>query len=80
MPVKDWMKQQRERIERYDRPMVVLEIYEDVSSHSKKWIKEYREFWNFDESFTFDIPEIRDGNPIAMRSGRSRVADDPLEF
>ena len=80
VPAKAWIKQQRARIEAYDLPDVTLEIYKDVSSHSRKWIKEYREFWGLDDAFTFDIPAIRDVNPIAMRSGVSRVADDPLEF
>ena len=80
VPAKEWIKQQRERIEKYDLPMVALEIYKDVSSHSDKWIKEYREFWGFDETFTFDIPSIRDVNPNAMRSGKTRVADNYLEF
>ena len=79
-PAKAWIKEQKARIERYDLPDVALEIYKDVSSHSIKWMKEYREFWQLDESFTFQIPSIRDVNPIAMRSGVSRVADDPLEF
>ncbi len=80
VPAREWIKQQRARIEKYDLPMVVLEIFKDVSSHSEKWIREYREFWGFDETFTFDIPSIRDVNPVALRSGKSRVADDPLEF
>lgn len=80
IPTKEWMKQQRERIKAYDLPDVALEIFKDVSSHSQKWMKEYRAFWGLDDSFTFDIPSIRDVNPIAMRSGVSRVADDPLEF
>jgi acetone carboxylase alpha subunit len=79
-PAKDWMQEQRARIEAYDLPDVVLEIYKDVGSHSRKWMNEYRSFWGFDDSFTFDIPSIRDVNPIAMRSGESRVADDPMEF
>jgi hypothetical protein len=33
-----------------------------------------------DESFTFQVDGIRDVNPIALRSGESRVADNPLEF
>ena len=80
VPAKEWIKQQRARIEKYELPMVALEIYKDVSSHSEKWIREYREFWGFDETFTFDIPSIRDVNPVALRSGKSRVANDPLEF
>ena len=80
VPARDWVKAQRARIEKYDLPQVVLEIYKDVSSHSKKWMREYRDFWGFEESFTFDRPEIRDVNPLALRSGVSRVADDPAEF
>jgi acetone carboxylase, alpha subunit len=79
-PTRQWMATQKARIEAYDLPDVALEIYKDVSSHSRKWIAEFREFWGFDESFSFDIPSIRDVNPIAMRSGVSRVANDPLEF
>ena len=80
VPVAQWMQQQKERIERYDLPDVALEIYKDVSSHSRKWMREYHEFWGLDASFTFNIPSIRDVNPFAMRSGESRVADDPMEF
>ncbi len=80
VPARDWVATQRARIEKYDLPQVVLEIYKDVSSHSKKWMGEYRDFWGFEESFTFDRPEIRDVNPLALRSGVSRVADDPAEF
>ena len=43
-------------------------------------MREYRSFWDFDETFTFQVPQIRDVNPIALRSGVSRVADDPTEF
>ena len=80
IPTREWMVQQKARIAKHDLPDVALEIYKDVSSHSRKWIREYREFWDFDESFTFDVDSIRDVNPIAMRSGESRVANDPLEF
>ena len=41
VPGKEWIKQQRARIEKYDLPTVALEIYKDVSSHSEKWIREY---------------------------------------
>jgi hypothetical protein len=74
------METQKARIENYDLPDVALEIYRDVSSHSIKWMNEFREFWGVDDDFTFQIDSIRDVNPIAMRSGVSRVADDPLEF
>lgn len=79
-PVRQWMAEQKARIERYDLPDVALEIFKDVSSHSKKWLREYREFWGFDETFSFNVPSIRDVNPFALRSGESRVADNPLEF
>ena len=55
VPVADWVSEQRNRIEQYDLPEVILEIYKDVSSHSVKWLNEYREFWGFDESFNFDL-------------------------
>ena len=80
VPVAQWKAQQKARIEKYDLPDVALEIFKDVSSHSRKWIREYREFWGFDDSFTFNIPSIRDVNPFALRSGESRVADNPMEF
>ena len=80
MPVAEWMVKQRKRVEQYDLPQVILEIYKDVSSHSRKWINEYREFWGFDDSFNFDLPGIRDVNPFALRSGVSRKADDLSEF
>ena len=80
IPTRDWVAKQRKRIKKYDLPEVALEIYKDVSSHSDKWMKEYKEFWGLGNKFTFDIPEIRDVNPIALRSKKSRVADDPLEF
>ena len=80
IPAREWVERQRERIARHDLPALVLEIYKDVSSHSKKWMAEYRSFWGFDASFTFDVPTIRDVNPFAKRFGDSRVADNPLEF
>jgi hypothetical protein len=80
VPVDQWMTGQKKRIEAYDLPDVALEIYRDVSSHSIKWMKEFRDFWGVDDAFTFQIDSIRDVNPVAMRSGVSRVADDPLEF
>jgi len=80
IPVEQWMATQKKRIEDYDLPDVALEIYRDVSSHSIKWMNEFRDFWGVDDSFTFQIDSIRDVNPNAMRSGVSRVADDPLEF
>ena len=63
VPTREWVAAQRARIEKYDLPQVVLEIYKDVSSHSKKWMREYRDFWGFEESFTFDRPEIRGRQP-----------------
>jgi hypothetical protein len=80
VPVEQWMAKQKKRIEQYDLPDVALEIYRDVSSHSIKWMKEFRDFWGVDDEFTFQVDSIRDVNPIAMRSGVSRIADDPLEF
>ena len=80
VPVSEWKAAQKKRIENYDLPDVVLEIYRDVSSHSRKWMNEFTDFWGMEESFTFQIDSIRDVNPIALRSGVSRVADDPLEF
>lgn len=80
IPARNWVAKQRKRIKKYDLPDVALEIYKDVSSHSDKWMREYKEFWGLGDKFTFDIPEIRDVNPIALRSKKSRVADDPLEF
>jgi N-methylhydantoinase B/oxoprolinase/acetone carboxylase alpha subunit len=80
IPAKKWMEAQKTRIVEHELPDVVLEIYKDVSSHSKKWMREYRNFWGLDDTFTFDVPEIRDVNPFALRTGESRVADNPLEF
>ncbi len=79
-PARQWMATQKARIERYELPTVALEIYKDVSSHSRKWMKEFRAFWQLPDTFTFDLPAIRDVNPVALRSGQSRVANDPLEF
>lgn len=79
-PAEEWIEEQRARILSYQLPSDILAIYKDIESHSEKWINEFRDFWKLDKSFTFNRPEIRDINPIAVRSGKSKLATDPLEF
>jgi len=78
IPAKDWFAEQKKRVEILDLTPLILEAYKDMESHSEKWIKEYREFWKLDNTFSFNLDTIRTVNSVALRSGKSTSAE--MEF
>ncbi|MGD0076390.1 MAG: hypothetical protein ABSD31_18965, partial [Candidatus Binataceae bacterium] len=53
IPVKDWIAGQRNRLLNQDFGREVKAMYNDVFGISERWGREFREFWNLPDDFTF---------------------------
>jgi N-methylhydantoinase B/acetone carboxylase alpha subunit len=56
VPVRDWMKTERERILARDMIEPVQRMYAESMRLSDSWAREFREFWDLPEDFEFDVP------------------------
>jgi len=56
IPVKEYIKHEREKISKGNIPKISKEMYNDVLAKSEKFAKEFREFWNLPDDFV-KIPE-----------------------
>jgi hypothetical protein len=56
VPVREWMKGERQRI--LDRDMIepAQRMYAESMRLSEKWACEFREFWSLPDDFEFDVP------------------------
>lgn len=55
VPVKEWMKKERERILKQDIIEPVKDMYNSSMELSETWAKKFRDFWNLPEEFKFQI-------------------------
>ncbi|KKK88275.1 hypothetical protein LCGC14_2744810, partial [marine sediment metagenome] len=67
VPVREWMKTERERI--LDRNMIepVQVMYAESMRLSDKWAQEFREFWDLPENFVFEVPTPTVDVTMALR-------------
>jgi N-methylhydantoinase B/acetone carboxylase alpha subunit len=56
VPVREWMKAERERILARDMIEPVQRMYAESMRLSDRWAREFREFWELPEDFEFDVP------------------------
>lgn len=56
VPVREWMKAERERVLARDMIEPVQRMYAESMRLSKRWAREFREFWDLPEDFEFDVP------------------------
>jgi N-methylhydantoinase B len=56
VPVREWMKRERERILARDMIEPVQRMYAESMRLSERWASEFREFWDLAEDFEFDVP------------------------
>jgi N-methylhydantoinase B/acetone carboxylase alpha subunit len=56
LPVREWMKSERERILAGDMIETVQRMYAESMRLSPRWAAEFREFWDLPEDFDFDVP------------------------
>jgi N-methylhydantoinase B/acetone carboxylase alpha subunit len=56
VPVREWMKAERERILARDMIEPVQRMYAESMRLSDDWAREFREFWHLPEDFEFDVP------------------------
>jgi N-methylhydantoinase B/acetone carboxylase alpha subunit len=56
VPVREWMKVERERVLAADMIEPVQVMYAESFRLSERWAKEFREFWDLPEDFDFDVP------------------------
>jgi N-methylhydantoinase B len=56
VPVREWMKGERERILARDMIETVQRMYAESMRLSPRWAAEFREFWELPEDFEFDVP------------------------
>jgi acetone carboxylase, alpha subunit len=74
VPVRQWMKAERERILAAEMIEPVQRMYAESMRLSERWAAEFREFWDLPENFDFDVPtpEVDLSNNLAhARQGRS---------
>jgi N-methylhydantoinase B/oxoprolinase/acetone carboxylase alpha subunit len=53
IPTKDWMKAEREKIINKELPEVVRDMYRESMELSSEWSKEFIEFWDLPDEFSF---------------------------
>jgi acetone carboxylase, alpha subunit len=56
VPVREWIKQERERVLARDMIEPVQRMYAESMRLSDRWAAEFRQFWDLPEDFEFDIP------------------------
>jgi N-methylhydantoinase B len=56
VPVREWMKAERDRILTADMIDPVQRMYAESMRLSERWAAEFREFWDLPETFEFDVP------------------------
>jgi N-methylhydantoinase B len=56
VPVREWMKAERERVLARDMIEPVQRMYAESMRLSQRWAREFREFWELPEDFEFDVP------------------------
>jgi N-methylhydantoinase B/acetone carboxylase alpha subunit len=56
VPVREWMKTERERVLARDMIEPVQRMYAESMRLSERWAREFREFWDLPEDFEFDVP------------------------
>jgi N-methylhydantoinase B len=56
VPVREWMRKERERI--LDRDMIepAQVMYAESMRLSERWAQEFRSFWDLPDEFVFDVP------------------------
>jgi hypothetical protein len=78
VPVREWMKSERQRI--LDRDMIepAQRMYAESMRLSPKWAAEYREFWDLPADFEFDVPtpEVDLSRTILAQTDASAQAID----
>jgi acetone carboxylase, alpha subunit len=60
VPVREWMKAERERVLARDMIEPVQRMYAESMRLSERWAREFREFWDLPEDCEFDVatPEV----------------------
>ncbi len=60
VPVREWMKSERERLLAQDVIPPVQRMYAESLRLSDRWAREFRQFWDLPDDFDFDIetPEV----------------------
>jgi N-methylhydantoinase B len=56
VPVRQWMKTERERILARDMIEPVQRMYAESMRLSESWAREFRDFWDLPEGFEFEVP------------------------
>jgi N-methylhydantoinase B len=74
VPVREWMKTERQRI--LDRDMIepAQVMYAESMRLSQRWAKEFRTFWELPEDFEFEVPTPTVDVTEALRAQRG---EDP---
>ena len=67
VPVREWMKQERERIVAGDMIEPVKRMYAESIRLSERWASEFRAFWDLEDDFDFpvDTPEVELSRALA---------------
>jgi len=78
VPVRDWMKTERERILVHDMIEPVQRMYAESMRLSESWAREFREFWDLPEDFEFDVPtpEVDLAKNLLLNTGPSAEASE----
>jgi N-methylhydantoinase B/acetone carboxylase alpha subunit len=56
VPVREWMKGERESILARDMIEPIQTMYAESMALSERWAQEFRDFWNLPDDFAFDVP------------------------
>ena len=55
VPVREWIKQERQRVLNHDMIEPVQRMYAESMRLSERWASEFREFWDLPEDFDFPV-------------------------
>jgi hypothetical protein len=56
VPVREWMKSERQRILDADMVEPIQRMYAESIRLSERWAREFRGFWDLPDDFDFDVP------------------------
>jgi hypothetical protein len=69
VPVREWMKQERERVVNGDFIEPVKRMYAESIRLSERWAREFREFWDLPGDFDYDVATPQVDMSRAMLEG-----------
>ena len=73
VPVREWMKQERQRVLDHDMIEPMQRMYAESMRLSERWAREFRRFWELPEDFDFPVatPQVELSKAMLAQGARS---------